>query len=480
MVFDLDLDTLRAAPVAAAAPAMVQCDLTWLDGSGPVRAVAAADPAGARSTRRPSSGCAAFAGTELEFIVFDDTYEEAWDRGYRDLTPATSTTSTTRMLGHHPGRAAAARDPQRDVRRRADRRVAPRASATSASTRSPSGTTRSSRTARQPRRLQERRQGDRRPARQGADLHGQVRRARGQLLPHPPLAARHRRRDWCSPTTSRRRPTAQLFDQLRRRHPGHDARVHPALRAEHQLLQAVPAAARSRRPRSPGAATTAPARCGWSATAPALRVENRVPGGDVNPYLAVAAHARRRPARHRERARRSSRPSPATPTTSDKPHVPATLREARDLFAGVGGGPRRRSATRWSTTTSTRPTSSWPPSTRRSPTGSASAGSSGCEHRSTHDGPRPRGRQPGDRGRSSATVRRSARRRGRPTRRSRARRGGVRRLAARSPRPTGPAAAPVRRRRRRAPSRSWRSSRCATPGTRSATPAGRPATSATC
>ena len=28
------------------------------------------------------------AGTELEFIVFRDTYEEAWQRGYRDLEPA--------------------------------------------------------------------------------------------------------------------------------------------------------------------------------------------------------------------------------------------------------------------------------------------------------------------------------------------------------------------------------------------------------
>ena len=35
--------------------------------------------------------------------------------------------------------------------------------------------------------------------------------------------------------------------------------------------------------------TTAPARCGWSATAPSARMENRVPGGDVNPYLALAA-----------------------------------------------------------------------------------------------------------------------------------------------------------------------------------------------
>src|SRR5207245_2336965 len=42
-------------------------------------------------------------------------------------------------------------------------------------------------------------------------------------------------------------------------------------------------------PRSAGARTTAPARCGWSATGIRSGVENRVPGGDVNPYLAVAA-----------------------------------------------------------------------------------------------------------------------------------------------------------------------------------------------
>ena len=47
--------------------------------------------------------------------------------------------------------------------------------------------------------------------------------------------------------------------------------------------------ARSRRPRSSGVGTTAPARCAWSAAASGLRLENRVPGGDVNPYLAVAA-----------------------------------------------------------------------------------------------------------------------------------------------------------------------------------------------
>ena len=61
------------------------------------------------------------------------------------------------------------------------------------------------------------------------------------------------------------------------------------LRAEHQLLQAVRCRQlRAHRGRA-GASTTGPARCGWSGTAHSLRVENRVPGGDVNPYLAVAA-----------------------------------------------------------------------------------------------------------------------------------------------------------------------------------------------
>ena len=29
-----------------------------------------------------------YAGTELEFIIFRDTYEEAWHKGFRDLVPA--------------------------------------------------------------------------------------------------------------------------------------------------------------------------------------------------------------------------------------------------------------------------------------------------------------------------------------------------------------------------------------------------------
>ena len=60
-------------------PSMVQCDVLWLDGA------AGACSRRGRSCRARSSGpaelgFAAFAGTELEFIVFEDTYEQAWDR----------------------------------------------------------------------------------------------------------------------------------------------------------------------------------------------------------------------------------------------------------------------------------------------------------------------------------------------------------------------------------------------------------------
>jgi glutamine synthetase len=38
-------------------------------------------------------------GTELEFIVFDDTYEQAWNSGYRNLTPANQYNVDYSLLG---------------------------------------------------------------------------------------------------------------------------------------------------------------------------------------------------------------------------------------------------------------------------------------------------------------------------------------------------------------------------------------------
>ena len=109
-----------------------------------------------------------------------------------------------------------------------------------------------------------------------------------------------------------------------------------------------------------------------------LRFENRVPGGDVNPYLAVAAliaaglhgidaDLAAGEALHRQRLH---------------------LRRGDRAGVAAGGGrpagaparwPPTRSARTSSPTTPTTPGSSWPRSTRPSPTGSWSAVSSACE-----------------------------------------------------------------------------------------------------
>ena len=75
---------------------MIQADLTWLDGE-PVRQ--SPRPVLAQQARAAAAGFTAFAGTELEFILFNDTYEEAWDAGYRHLTPANQYNIDYSILG---------------------------------------------------------------------------------------------------------------------------------------------------------------------------------------------------------------------------------------------------------------------------------------------------------------------------------------------------------------------------------------------
>ncbi|MFV0461833.1 MAG: glutamine synthetase family protein [Nostocoides sp.] len=84
--FDLDLSTLRRTP-GQPNSATIQCDLTWLDGSGPVRP-SPRQILKAQVEAAAEADLVAYAGTELEFIVFEDTYEAAWDAGYRGLTGA--------------------------------------------------------------------------------------------------------------------------------------------------------------------------------------------------------------------------------------------------------------------------------------------------------------------------------------------------------------------------------------------------------
>jgi len=91
-----DLDTLRRVPWHPAT-AMVLADLTWLDGS-PV----AASPRQILQQqvgRLAERGWTAMAGTELEFVVYTDSYEAAAAKDYRDLSPANQYNVDYSILG---------------------------------------------------------------------------------------------------------------------------------------------------------------------------------------------------------------------------------------------------------------------------------------------------------------------------------------------------------------------------------------------
>jgi glutamine synthetase len=80
-----DLSTLRLLPWHEGT-ALVLCDVEWEDGT-PV--VASPRQVLRRQLDRLSErDLVAYVGTELELIVFRDTYEKAWSSGYRGLEPA--------------------------------------------------------------------------------------------------------------------------------------------------------------------------------------------------------------------------------------------------------------------------------------------------------------------------------------------------------------------------------------------------------
>jgi glutamine synthetase len=91
-----DMNTLRAAPWLPGT-AMVQCDLQWLDGR-PVRQ-SPRQVLKAQVVEANQLGTVALAGTELEFLVFQGSYQEAWDGNYHKLTPATRYNVDYSILG---------------------------------------------------------------------------------------------------------------------------------------------------------------------------------------------------------------------------------------------------------------------------------------------------------------------------------------------------------------------------------------------
>src|SRR6266498_5068411 len=95
-VFKPDLATLRRVPWHEGT-ALVMCDIEWEDGS-PVTA-SPRHILRRQLERVAERGWQALAGTELEFMVFRDSYEDAWRKGYRDLDPANTYNVDYSMLG---------------------------------------------------------------------------------------------------------------------------------------------------------------------------------------------------------------------------------------------------------------------------------------------------------------------------------------------------------------------------------------------
>lgn len=91
-----DLDTLSRTTWLEGT-ALCLADVQWHDGSPVV-----ASPRQilrAQIARLAERGWEAHAGTELEFMIFKDTYEQAWDAGYRNLTPANQYNVDYSLLG---------------------------------------------------------------------------------------------------------------------------------------------------------------------------------------------------------------------------------------------------------------------------------------------------------------------------------------------------------------------------------------------
>ena len=329
MVLVPDLDTLRPVPWQEGTVVCL-ADVAWPDGSDVL-----ASPRQilrGQLARLAERGWSANAGTELEFLVFLDTYEQAWQQALRDLRPANlynvdySLLGTARvepLIRRIRNSMAAAGMVVRGLQGRVQLR--PARDQLPLRGRAAHG--------RRARDLQERRQGDRR-----------ARRA-------------WRSRSWPSSTSARatratstsRSPTSEgpLFAReerpvrvVPRRAARVPARDDAAARAAHQLLQALCAAARSR-----------PTAVAWGhdnrtcslrvvGHGPSLRFENRVGGADLNPYLALSAII----ASGLHGIERGLELEPALEGNAyaahERPRLPRTLRDARELFAASDGRAR--------------------------------------------------------------------------------------------------------------------------------------------
>ncbi|MGY4102779.1 glutamine synthetase family protein [Nocardia sp. R16R-3T] len=93
-----DLSTLRLVPWQPGT-ALVLCDVEHVEPARKPVTVSPRQILRAQLARLAERGLRAYVGTELEFLVFDESYEHAWNCGYRDLRPANQYNVDYSMLG---------------------------------------------------------------------------------------------------------------------------------------------------------------------------------------------------------------------------------------------------------------------------------------------------------------------------------------------------------------------------------------------
>ena len=316
-----DLATLRPVPWHEGT-AMCMADIAWHDDTD---VVASPRQILRRQLARLSErGWTALAATELEFIVFRDTYEAAWRKAYRDLEPANYYNVDYSMLGTSRVEPLIGR-----IRRemaRAGLRVENSKGECNFGQHEINFTYED--------------------ALGAADTHTIYKNAAKEIASQEGMAITYmakydeREGNSCHIHLSLREQDGgilfgdqpELFDRF----------VAGQLACLRELTLFLAPNVNSYKRYAEG--SFAPTAVAWGKDnrtcslrvvghGPGLRVENRVPGGDVNPYLALAAMIAS--GLHGIDAELELEPAfEGNAYTADKPRVPATLRDARDLFAG--------------------------------------------------------------------------------------------------------------------------------------------------
>ncbi|MDN5702965.1 MAG: glutamine synthetase family protein [Micrococcales bacterium] len=96
MRFEMDLQTIRLMPHNPG-QVMIQCDLTTTDGT-PIP-MSPRSMLKAQLERAREMGYQMLTGTELEFCIYDTSYEDAWRSNYQDLAPANQYNVDYNILG---------------------------------------------------------------------------------------------------------------------------------------------------------------------------------------------------------------------------------------------------------------------------------------------------------------------------------------------------------------------------------------------